>query len=298
MSAAFTTRGLYPSYGGPHGNGATHMAQLGFGDGSYLEFIAPISPDGPPSPIWNAFMAADAGPCAWCVASDAPIAASVASLRANGVRVTDPVLRSRILPDGVALEWEMALVGEGSPGSVHPFLIRDITARSRRVAISPATIEYGLTGIEAVVIAVRDADATSGELRRAYGLGTPHAISLSGLRTRLLGFRHQPVILAQVADDDALLKRRLRRFGDAPFAVLLASRDLACTCDRLGVTAAPRAILGEESIVAAWLPMGNDHRGRIGIVGQDTIRRSRGAAQQLRDIGAAHVLPARSPGKS
>ena len=37
LRAAFTSIGLTPDYGGPHGNGVTQMALIGFDDGSYLE---------------------------------------------------------------------------------------------------------------------------------------------------------------------------------------------------------------------------------------------------------------------
>jgi hypothetical protein len=41
MRESFAAAGLETDYGGPHGNGGTQMALLGFNDGSYLELIAP-----------------------------------------------------------------------------------------------------------------------------------------------------------------------------------------------------------------------------------------------------------------
>src|SRR5512146_2575567 len=70
LQQAFTDAGLKPDYGGPHTTGGTHMALLGFDDGSYLELIAPQtlgSADGSP---WGKLLAADAGPCAWAVSSE------------------------------------------------------------------------------------------------------------------------------------------------------------------------------------------------------------------------------------
>lgn len=43
MRQAFASVGLVTDYGGPHAS-VTHMALLGFEDGSYLELIAPQKP--------------------------------------------------------------------------------------------------------------------------------------------------------------------------------------------------------------------------------------------------------------
>ena len=65
LQQGFTNAGLTPDYGGVHSNGVTHMAALGFDDGSYLELISTVEP-GKESPWWPKQIAADGGPCAWC----------------------------------------------------------------------------------------------------------------------------------------------------------------------------------------------------------------------------------------
>ena len=40
----FTRVGLEPEYGGTHADGTTHMAVVGFDDGSYLELISGTDP--------------------------------------------------------------------------------------------------------------------------------------------------------------------------------------------------------------------------------------------------------------
>src|SRR5262249_49892786 len=66
MQQAFSDAGLKPDYGGPHTNGGTHMALLGFDDGSYLEFIArqtPGSADGSPwENCWRPMLGRARGP--------------------------------------------------------------------------------------------------------------------------------------------------------------------------------------------------------------------------------------------
>src|SRR6185295_297462 len=68
LQKAFSDLGLKPEYGGPHSNGITHMALLGFEDGSYIELISTLEP-GQRAPWWGEAIAADAGPCAWAVGS-------------------------------------------------------------------------------------------------------------------------------------------------------------------------------------------------------------------------------------
>ena len=52
LEEAFTKAGLRPEYGGPHSNGVTHMALLGFDDGSYIELISTLKA-GTRAQFWN-----------------------------------------------------------------------------------------------------------------------------------------------------------------------------------------------------------------------------------------------------
>ena len=61
MRQALAEVGLKTDYGGPHANGVTHMALLGFEDGSYLELIAPQRAGAVEGSDWAKFMTADAG---------------------------------------------------------------------------------------------------------------------------------------------------------------------------------------------------------------------------------------------
>src|ERR1035438_675328 len=70
LRQAFTDVGLTPEIGGPHGNGITQMALIGFDDGTYLELIAPIKPGTTAGSAWAKFMSEDAVPCAWAVGTD------------------------------------------------------------------------------------------------------------------------------------------------------------------------------------------------------------------------------------
>ena len=66
LAGAFASVGLTTDYGGIHTNGATHMATLGFADGSYLELISVRQP-GQQAPVWQHHIATNGGLCAWSV---------------------------------------------------------------------------------------------------------------------------------------------------------------------------------------------------------------------------------------
>lgn len=230
-TACFAGRGLAADYGGPHENGVTHMAQLGFPDGSYVEFIAPLA-IGSPSPLWGQFMAESAAPCAWCVESD-DVAAESARLRARSVPVRGPVDRGRRRPDGVKLDWRLAFVGEGSPGSTYPFVIQDVTPKAWRVSESPCTGQAGLVGVEAVILCVPDLDAAAAQLRAAYDLPPAVAKALPGLEADVIGFPGEPILLARPDARSPELAERLARFGPAPCGGVFATRDMRLSLERL-----------------------------------------------------------------
>src|SRR5690242_7906756 len=151
LQEAFSSVGLATDYGGPHSNGITHMALLGFDDGSYLELIAPQKAGVTEGSNWSKLMAADAGPCAWAVSTaDAKQDADI--VKANGVAAGAPTPGSRKRPDGLSIEWTTVDLGSGTAGSTLPFLIEDRTPHNWRVQPSASVKDSGLTGIEIVVL--------------------------------------------------------------------------------------------------------------------------------------------------
>jgi len=53
---------MTPDFGGPHGNGVTQMALVGFDDGTYLELIAPIKAGVTTGSDWAKFYGGGCGP--------------------------------------------------------------------------------------------------------------------------------------------------------------------------------------------------------------------------------------------
>ena len=150
----FTDMGMTPDYGGPHGNGVTQMAIIGFDDASYVELIAPIKPGVTAGSGWAKFMAEDVVTCAWAVGTNV-LLQEVDRLKKAGIPVKPPERGSRKRPDGMSVEWMTADVGSGTPGSTLPFIIEDQTPRDWRVqtsagpgsAMVPAVIRQAMAEI-------------------------------------------------------------------------------------------------------------------------------------------------------
>jgi Glyoxalase-like domain len=225
MREALAKVGLVSDYGGPHANGVTHMAPLGFEDGSYLELIAPLRPGRVEGSPWGNLMLGDAGAGAWAVRTT-NIEAEVARLRSLGIETAGPEAGSRKRPDGKLLEWQTASAGHGAPGARLPFLIQDRTPREWRVQPSPSGMRSGLTGIMAVVLGVKDVDAAAARFRRAYSWDAPRLEEHADFGAKLAHFPGTPVMLAEPVVTHSWLASRLGKFGEIPAAFLLKTEHI------------------------------------------------------------------------
>jgi hypothetical protein len=259
MRQAFASVGLATDYGGPHAS-VTHMALLGFEDGSYLELIAPQKPGATEDSPWAKFLAGDAGPCAWAVGSRA-IRADVERLKKTGTHAEGPFPGSRTKPDGTVIEWETAGV-TGTPGAILPFMIQDKTPRNLRVQPSASIKGSGLTGIEIVVLGVKDLDAAIGLFRTAYAWPAPSVAEQKEFGAKMAYFPGTPVILATPLDQNSWLARRLQEFGESPVAYLLGTADLEAATKRYGLTAQTQWF-GRK---LAWFDAGKLKGVRLGVI--------------------------------
>lgn len=215
--------GLSSHYGGVHSNGITHMALIGFPDGSYLELISTCTA-GQLSPWWHAHIAGDGGLCAWAVQVD-DVAGMLACLAARGVAVRGPLAMHRDRPDGVRLEWVLGYLGTGEPGTLLPFLIEDRTPRAWRVPPDVQLTATPLCGVAAVVLGVQDETDARTQLRRAWGWEQVVTATDGHFGAHLTHFPGTPVVLATPTAMHNWLAERLRRFGNTPCALLLGTRD-------------------------------------------------------------------------
>lgn len=225
MQDALRAAGIPSENGGPHSNHATEMALASFPDGSYLELIA-IQPEADQKAVsehtWNRFLNGNAGPCGWAVQVP-DVSAEARRLRKAGIKVSAPAKSGRTRMDGVRLNWDIAQVGPGSQGTFFPFLIRDLTPREIRAYPSgkPTTKEF--RGVAKVVVAVKSLGEAVQLYERAYDLPAPKMQKDPDFGAELAWFEGTPVIFASPLSPGSPLAARVREFGDAPYAFVLAA---------------------------------------------------------------------------
>ena len=260
LAGAFASVGLTTDYGGIHTNGATHMATLGFGDGSYLELISVRQP-GQQAPVWQHHIATNGGLCAWSV-SVGDVHRVSDRLRALEMPVDGPRSSSRRRPDGETIESEIAFVGAEGMGSLHPFMITDRTPRENRVRLSDSVDGSGLAGLHSVVLAAPDAEAAAIELQRVYGAGEPVDIDAGAFPGRTVQLHGEPVAITSSGPAGDWVSRRIATYGPTPCACLIRSTDMTASRDRLPLT--EPGWFGDRKV--AWIDSEKLHSLRIGIV--------------------------------
>jgi hypothetical protein len=261
LRQAFTDVGLTPDVGGPHGNGITQMALLGFDDASYIELIAPVKPGATAGSDWAKFMSDDALTCAWAVGTNV-LLQEVDRLKKAGIPVTAPERGSRKRPDGMSIEWMTADVGTGTPGSTLPFIIEDQTPRDWRVQTSAGVKGAPVAGIENVVLGVNNLDAAIARFRKAYGWAEPLTETQKDIG-KLAYFPGEPVILA-APSGGGWLSDRLAKYGETPVAYLLATRDFAGATKKYRLSGG-KTWFGQK---VAWFDQAKLKGVRLGVIGQ------------------------------
>jgi Glyoxalase-like domain len=257
----FTDVSLTADLGGPHGNGITQMASIGFDDGTYIELIAPIKAGVTAGSDWSKFMSEDAVTCAWAVGTNV-LLQEVDRLKKAGVAIKGPDSGSRKRPDGMSIEWKTADVGSGTPGSTLPFVIEDETPRAWRVQISASVQGSPLTGVENVVLGVNNLDAAVALFKKAYGWSDPLLETQKDIG-KLAYFPGEPVILAAPAGG-GWLADRLAKYGESPVAYLMASRDFAGAVKKYKLSG-NKSWFGQKVV---WFDAGKIKGVRLGVIGQ------------------------------
>jgi catechol 2,3-dioxygenase-like lactoylglutathione lyase family enzyme len=260
MRRRFAELGLATDYGGVHSNGVTHMALLGFDDGSYLELISTVRP-AISSPLWDKQIHHNAGPAAWAVRVD-DLAREQWLLSEVGIGSRGPVPMTRARPDGGSLAWELLFPGDAPPGATLPFAISDRTPRELRVKPSESVTGGDLAGVAQVVIGVRAIDSSAALFRRAYGWPYPLVSENCGLGARLAAFEPTPVVLAEPTAQSGWLAERLARYGESPAAFILAAPGRDRTASRLPLLP-PEPWFGRE---LAWIDPARLFGWRVGLL--------------------------------
>ncbi len=234
LERAFANLGLTSDYGGPHSNKITHMALLGFDDGSYIELISTLKPGQGDDIFWGEFIVGNGGPCAWAVQVE-NVAAEASRVAALGIPVNGPAYYYRWRPDGKLVEWDLAFLGEKGAGARLPFIIKDITPREWRVHPSASVADGLLTGVARVILGVESLQASIQLFRLVYNWPQPLIAEDATFRARLAFFADTPVILAESLSADSWLPVRMARFGHSPVGYLIATKNFDAACERYGL---------------------------------------------------------------
>jgi len=261
LRQAFTEVGLAPDFGGPHSNGVTHMAAVGFDDGTYIELIAPVKAGVTTGSNWAKFMGEDAVTCAWAVGTNV-LLQEADRLKKAGIAVTAPTPGSRKRPDGMSVEWNLVDVGSGTPGSVLPFIIEDQTPRAWRVKTSASVQGAPVTGVENVVIGVSNLDASIALFRKAYGWAAPLTETQKDWG-KMAYFPGEPVILA-APSSGGWLSERIAKYGESPVAILLNGRDFSTAVKKYRLSGT-KTWFGQK---VAWFDERKLKGVRLGVIGQ------------------------------
>ncbi|HET6144870.1 MAG TPA: VOC family protein [Candidatus Acidoferrales bacterium] len=225
MQQALADVGLKPDYGGHHGHATTQMAQLGFADGSYIGVEALVDASVETGTPQSALMKANAGPCGWS-ATSTDMKGDLERISKLGVKVGEPEVRSRTRPDGALAEWHSASLGAGAPGSNLPFLIEDKGPRSNRAPhASPSTEGTTISGVDIVVLGVKNLDDSIALFRKVYSLPAPAVEDHPEFGAKIAYFPGTPVMLAAASSPDSWVAERVGRLDQIPVAFLLHADD-------------------------------------------------------------------------
>lgn len=172
--ADYKQLGFNVTPGGEHMDGATHNALVAFADGSYLELIA-FKREAPEHRWWRHALNTARGNEGLIDFALLPtdIANDIAAARQRGLDYKGPFPGGRQRPDGVEIRWQT-----GQPTTPDlPFLCGDVTPRTLRVPSGPAWVHpNGVTGIDALVVLVRDVEESAGHYRALLGI-EPHDLA-------------------------------------------------------------------------------------------------------------------------
>ncbi|MFB6299936.1 MAG: VOC family protein [Halobacteriales archaeon] len=259
VRATFGDAGLDTDYGGAHDNAVTHMAVVGFDDGTYLELVSTIDAGDPESSLWGPYIVDNAGPTAWALGVT-DVAEEAKRAIDAGLPVSGPQQLSRERPDGRAAEWDEAFIGTDAEREKLPFVIADRTPRRHRIEPSPTVAAGPLDGLETVVVAVDDIPSVTTLFSRLHRLPSPRLTENDRFDAKLATFPGHPVAFV-TPRNGSILTDRLTQFGESPCAYLLGTTAFETALDRYPLV--PDGEWGSRRI--AWFD-GNPPIDRLGVI--------------------------------
>ncbi|SOE80623.1 Glyoxalase-like domain-containing protein [Caballeronia arationis] len=149
--------------GGAHGHAPTRNALIVFLDGSFIELIEWSAHS--PSDRWQHILEADGEGLVDFAVSTQDLAGLLVRAQSHTIQMAGPIDGSRRTVDGFDLRWRV-----GWPASRElPFACCDMTPRAARVPDGDIRLHpNGVTGIDAIWVAVVDARASLGRYQQLF----------------------------------------------------------------------------------------------------------------------------------
>jgi hypothetical protein len=210
--------------GGTHTSGKSRNALVSFEDGTYLELIAPVNPDGPADdPALQRFFRGD-GLIQFAVSS-ADVTAEAEHLAHHGLQVSPVASNGRNRLDGKRTDWQtIRLV---TPDDVFlPFIISDVTPRNVRVPDGADAVHpNGITRVLGVTNVVSNLPDTVNFYRQLFhDPGTPVDTGIEGAgRAYRFAIGSQWLELVEPAEGDNPLRAYLDQKGPRPYEVVFGT---------------------------------------------------------------------------
>jgi catechol 2,3-dioxygenase-like lactoylglutathione lyase family enzyme len=219
--ADYEALGFHVTTGGRHVATPTHNALVVFGDGTYLELLAPLDVESAllSSDRWLMRLQRGEGLLSYAVRC-APLPPS--QPEAPGL-TWETAEEGRMRPDGVELRWRHLLPVAGGLLTPLPFFIEDLTPSQLRVPPEEAELHrLPVAGIARVRVAVADVQTTARQMRPLLGV-EPQAASTSGAVRFVLQADETTQIVELVGpDDNSQVADHLARLGEGPYEIELA----------------------------------------------------------------------------
>lgn len=220
--------GFNAFFGGKHAHGLTQNALVVFGDGVYLELIAPTGlttedPDG--KNLLKRFEKGD-GYIGYALFS-ADLDADSATIRERGLEMQAPTQSGRKRSDGLELQWKTASVD----GHFVPFIIEDVTPRALRVPEDVDKVQQpnGVVSVTQLVVAVSDLDASIVHYKALLGSDERNGSPVEGARTVDFALGDTTVLtLAAPNTSSSPLATYLAKRGEVLYSLTMRTTDTSC----------------------------------------------------------------------
>jgi hypothetical protein len=208
-------------YGGKHADGITENALILFADGSYIELIALTEGHSRAESNFKPLLREKGeGFTGYALHSD-DLANDLNAMDVRGITVSPVRSGGRARPDGLLLQWQIALLDN----AVSPFVIQDMSPREWRVPAFGEDVmhENGAMGIQSLNIHCSNFDASLERYEAITGSPAEVYPSFSRFRiggTEILLFRN-PHYSEEVRED--LISLNLLRASGIPQRLSLAN---------------------------------------------------------------------------